>query len=161
MPSGANLPHALQGAAGAWTIPEHPQVCQAAILQHQTAQQQAQHANETSRKFRVGIHNSCRQTWKCCGATNVSISSTTWFSCWTSGCHSWSVFLSSCSGSSYGQNVSKWSTKSTSASAPRTNCSRAKPELFTYRPQRTSVTKVSVQCERCTTVRYKFHRVVA
>ena len=45
VPSGANLPHALQGAAGAGAgagaVPEHPQVCQAALLQHQAAQQQA------------------------------------------------------------------------------------------------------------------------
>ena len=46
VPSGANLPHALQGAAGAGAIPEHPQVCQAAIRQHQAAQQQAQHASK-------------------------------------------------------------------------------------------------------------------
>ena len=46
VPSGANLPHALQGAVGAGTIAEHPQVCQAAILQHQAVQQQAQHATK-------------------------------------------------------------------------------------------------------------------
>ena len=46
VPSGANLPHALQGVAGAGALPEHPQVCQAALLQHQAAQQGAHAAKQ-------------------------------------------------------------------------------------------------------------------